>query len=54
MVRWLEENGYDVSYITNIDLDTRMAAFCSIIKLSFRSGITNIGPCQCVRAFRPL
>ena len=43
MVRWLERNGYDVSYSSGVDTD-RAAPSCSSTTSSCRSAMTSTGP----------
>ena len=43
MVRWLEANGYDVSYITGVDTDRRGRADPATTRSSCRSGTTSTG-----------
>ena len=43
MVRWLEANGYNVSYFTGVDTDRRGALNCSSTRCSCRSATTSTG-----------
>ena len=52
MIRWLERNGYDVSYCTGIDTD-RPAPRSSITRSSFRWATTNTGRGTCARTSPP-
>ena len=53
MVRWLEANGYDVSYFTGVDTDRRGAEICSSTRSSCRSGTTSTGRARSARTSRP-
>ena len=44
MVRWLERNGYDVSYTTGVDTRPPRRASCSSTRCSCRSATTSTGP----------
>ena len=44
MIRWLERNGYDVSYFTGVDTDRRGARAPRAPARSCRSGTTSTGP----------
>ena len=44
MVRWLERNGYDVSYFTGVDTDRRGARDPRTTRCSCRSATTSTGP----------
>ena len=52
MVRWLESNGYDVSYTTGVDTDRR-GARSSITRSSSRSATTSTGPPRSAPTSRP-
>ena len=43
MTRFLEQNGYDVSYISGVDTARFASARCWSTRSSFRSATTNIG-----------
>ena len=44
MIRWLEANGYDVSYVAGVDTDRSGARCCSSTRCSCRSATTSTGP----------
>ena len=44
MVRWLESNGYDVSYTTGVDTERRGNLITAITRCSCPLVMTNIGP----------
>ena len=51
MLRWLEANGYDVSYTTGVDTDRRGAGSSSARCFS-RSGTTSTGPAHSAPTWR--
>ena len=49
MVRWLEANGYDVSYTTGVDTDRARRRSCSSTRCSSRSATTSTGRARSAR-----
>ena len=53
MIRFLEANGYDVSYISGADLDRQRLRCCSITSSSCRAGTTSTGQATSAPTSRP-